>query len=344
MELRAMVLAMGFSPGPNNRIRATVQVPTTTGLTSLTSGSAPSSSGKLDYIISASALTPGMALTRIQDQLQTDLYLGQVQLIACSSHLHPAQFHLLEDYLTRLGPLDKTAYIIATPSVSKLFHTEPKTGGLPVLDLIGGFSCPGCETITYRQHQWDVETALPAAGDSVWMPYVSVTATGFNTGRILVFRRFTPVWVLSAHDSMLLGLILGITAKGYVTFVLQHHILGIRTVTSHSSVQPFIRAGRLYLRFGLAISGTLDSWNGPSTTPARLHWIDDQVARRLAGQLLSVLQRLQKQGVVPGGWLAPLIWRSHPQWHPRSIWESHYRHAVLIVHVHFRITNVGDTE
>ncbi|PSR21837.1 MAG: hypothetical protein C7B45_09100 [Sulfobacillus acidophilus] len=339
-----MVLAMGFAPAPQNRIRATVQIPTTTGLTSLTSGSAPSSSGKLDYIISACALTPGMALTRIQDQLQTDLYLGQVQLIACSSHLSAGQFRLLEDYLTRLGPLDKTAYIIATPSVRKLFHIEPKVGGLPILDLIGGFSCQGCETIMYRQHQWDVETALPTAGDSVWMPYVTVTPTGFNTGRILVYRHCTPVWALSPHDSMLLGLILGITAKGYVNFVMQHDILGIRTLTSHSSVYPFVRANRLYLRFGLAVSGTLDSWNGPPVTVARLGSIDSQVAHYLAPQILTVLKRLQRQGVAPEGWLAPLIWRSYPSWHSPSVWEAHYRKAVLIVHVHFRITNVGDTE
>lgn len=341
VELRAMVLAMGFSPGPHGEIRVRMEIPTTTGLASLKSGSS-SSTGKLDYVLSASGLTPGMAETHIQSVLQTDLFLGQVQLVALSTHLTPRQLNLIIGYVTRLGPLDKTAYAVATPSVRQLFSTQPKAGQIPTLLLISGFSCSGCETIHYRQHIWQIETATPLSGDSIWMPYVTVVPSGFNTGRIIVYRHYTPAHIFSAKDSALLGLILGRTAKSYVGFKSHGQIIGVRTVTSKTSVHPTITKGRLRLKFRMDVTGTLDSWTGRGLTPRTLAWINDQCQEYLAPRLLKIVDLLQKDGSMPNGWLAPVIWRSEPSWKPTKVWESEYRRADVTIMVHFKLKDVGD--
>ena len=60
--------------------------------------------------------------------------------------------------------------------------------------------------------------------------------------------------------------------------------------------------------------------------------------------ILSVLKQLQVEGTVPGNdWLAPLLWRREPGWKNAAIWEAKYRQAAVIVHVRFRIIDVGDS-
>lgn len=344
VELRSMVLALGFTPAPHDRLRVTVQIPTKAGLTSLTgSGSTGGGSGALDYILSAEGTSPGTALTRIQAQMQTDLYLGQVQLVVLSSHLSGPRLLLVEDYLTRLGPMDKTAFAVATPSVRQFLTTKTSTQDLPVLNLIGGFGCTNCETTTFQQHQWDVEMALPTPGDSLWMPYVTLTPTGFNTGRMIAYRGLTPVWALPEKQTVLMGYILGRTGKGYLSFHVGGYTIDIRTVDASPHLSARVVGGTLHLFAQLPVTGTLDAWTGPALTPARVQWIEQQVDTALAPQILAVLERLQREGSVPGGWLAPFIWRSEPSWKPASVWEAHYRQAHITVAVQFHFTNVGDS-
>lgn len=344
VELRALVLAIGFSPAPHHHLRVTIQMPTQTGLTTLTKSSGGSSgNGKLIYTVAGDGSTPGMALTRIQSHLQTDLYLGQIQLVVFSRRLEPMELRLAEDYLTRLAPMDKTAYVIATPSVSKLLQMEPKAGQIPTLNLIGGFGCKNCETVTYRQHQWDVEMAIPTPGDSLWMPYVTPTTTGFDTGRILLYRGFKPVWALSTKDTLFFGMLLGRTGKGYISFRAHDQMIGIRTIKALPKVSARSEAGHLALTVRVRATGTLDSWSGSYLTPATIEAIDRDADDYLATHLMRVLQRAQADGAVPNGWLAPLIWRSHPNWRGASVWEDQYRHADLTVQVQFHLINVGDS-
>ncbi len=344
VELRSMVLAIGFSPAPHGRIRVTVQIPTKAGLTSLTGGGAKSGgTGTLDYTLAAEGLTPGMALTRIQSNMQTDLYLGQVQLVVLSSTLHGSRLRTVEKYLTRLGPMDKTAYAIATPSVKSLMRATPSTQDLPTLDLIGGFGCTSCETTTYRQHQWDIEMAIPTPGDSIWMPYVTTAPTGFNTGRLILYRGYTPVWALSRRDTIIMGFLLGRTGKGYVSFRAGSNRIGLRTVKATPKIRAKLVRGRLVVAASVAMTGTLDTWTGPALTPRRIRWIEHRVDAQLSPELFQVMTRLQRLETDPGGWLAPLIWRSRPSWRSASVWESQFRHAQVMVTVTFHLINVGDS-
>lgn len=345
VEERSLVLAMGFGPAPHGRVAVTVQVPTRTGLTSLTgtSGSGGSQSAQV-YSLSAEGSTPGSALSRIQGQVQTDVYLGQIQLLVFSRNLTRRQFLLIERFLTRLAPMDKTAFVIATPSIRQFFHTLTAAGQIPALVLASGFKCRQCATVTYNQTQWDLEMSIPTPGSSLWMPYVIPIPTGFQTDRILVYRGLQPVWALSPRDTILLGYLLGRTGKGYLSLTVDGERLGVRMIQASPHVSAKVVNGRLVMRFNLALSGTLDTWTGQTLTPTSVNHLDAAIDRQVAAETLRVMKRLQADGAIPGNnWLAPFIWRQEPGWRNAATWEAQYHKAGLIVHTEFHFNDVGDS-
>ncbi len=345
MDERALVLALGFSPAPHGKIRVSVQIPTRAGLTSLTGGSTSSSSGGPQvYSLSAVGLTPGEAINQLQGGTQTDIYLGQTQLLVFSSNLTRQQMLLTQLFLSRLAPMDKTAFVVATPSVKKFFHARTASGVIPPLTLSSAFGCNNCTSVNYQQTEWDVETAYPTPGTSIWMPYVVPTATGFQTDRILVYRGLEPVWALPAQETILLGYLLGRTGKGYLSLKVGDQTLGVRMLVAHPDIETKVIGGRLQIRFNLPMTGILDLWTGPPLTPQLDQFLAHRVDQYLAQHILSVLKQLQVEGTVPGNdWLAPLLWRREPGWKNAAIWEAKYRQAAVIVHVRFRIIDVGDS-
>lgn len=345
MEFRSIVLGLGFSPASHGEVRVTLEIPNRTGLTTLTAGrTSGSTSGPLTYMVSAVGKTPGEAMTKIQGGVQTDLYLGQVQLVAWSSRLKGHRLELVQDYMTRLGPMDKTAYIVATPSVSKLFEVEPIVQEIPVLDLVGGFSCGNCETTTYRQHQWDVQIAEETPGDSIWMPYVITNAKGFETNRIIVYHNFTPATIFSPKESMMVGYLLGRTGKGYFPTTFEGYTLGVRTIKATPKVSVKDLDGHLHLSMKLHMTGTLDDWTGPALTPLLVRQIQQYLDQTFAQNALQVLEVLQKDEVAPNGWMASYLWRTEPGLRDASAWQAAYRQADLSVHVKFTLNDVGDSD
>ena len=140
------------------------------------------------------------------------------------------------------------------------------------------------------------------------------------------------------------GYLIGRTGKGYLSFKIGGQAAGFRTIVSHPHVKAKVIGGRLQLRFNLPMTGTLDTWTGDALTPQVDHELEQQVDNYLAPRILAVLKQLQADGSVPGNnWLAPLIWRREPGWKNAAIWEAKYRQAAVIVHVRFRIIDVGDS-
>lgn len=316
-------------------------MPTVTGLTSLTSES-NSTSGPLTYSLSAEGSTPGLAFAKIQSHLETDLYVGDVQIVAFSTHLNALQFGVCEKYLERLGPLDKTAYAVATPSVRQLFQAKPAAGGIPAVELESSFKCHDCQTVDYGQHLWDLETALPTPGNTIWMPYVVGHQSYLDTGRMVLYHGLTPALVLSRQDTMYMGLTMGRTGKGYIHVPDGGRALDIRTLTASPRVSITASGGKLHLRVHLSATGTLDSWVGPPLNPAILREIEYRVDDYLAQHVLTVLDEAKRHQAAPNGWLSAYIWH-HPGWKKPSVWLPRYEKADLTVTVKFHVTSVGDT-
>ncbi len=343
VDYRAIVLGIGFAPASHGRLAITVQVPTRNGLTGLTGANASASaSGPSVYTMTESGKTVGTGLVQIQGQTQDELYVGQVQLIAFSSRLDAKQVKLAENWLAQIGPLDKTAYVVATPHVRALFQKEPATGTLSTLQMLGGFSCVDCGVVTFRQHQWDLSIESLSPGYSLWMPYVTLTPTGFTSDRITVFRQEQPVWTLSPAETTNLGYVMGTTARGYLTVTENGEPVGIRFISASPHIRARIQNGRVHIDVTLKAAGTIDTLLRPTLSPQPLAQIEHQSERELAKQVLRVLTRLQRLGSDPNGFLAPLIWQSEPSWEDVSTWEQAYRQADITVHVVFRIKDIGD--
>ena len=343
VEFRAIVLMMGISPAPHHQLRLTVQIPTRAGLTSLTGGSSTSSGRQSFYTLSATGPTLGMALNRIQSQVQSDVYLTQTRVIVLSCALDAQQFGLAERWLERMGPMDKTAYIVASASARKILSASPAQGGLPSLALTGGFGCAGCQTTFFRQQEWNIETAIASPGTSIWIPYVTAVRSGFQGNRVAIYDGFRPALILSPEETTVFGYLLGRTVKGNLAFHVGRQQVGIRTITGHPHVTTIAGNGRIQIRLTLNLQGTLDTWNGPALTPTVIHRIAQSVDQRLATQAAALVRRFQAQGLDPDGWITPVIWRSRQRLGSTAQWQPAFRHAAVTVRVRFHFIDVGDS-
>lgn len=341
VEFRAMVLMLGIAPAAHGNIRLYFQIPTRQGLTSLTTGSG-GGKGPDSYVIAGTGETPGLALTHAQGRIQNDIYLGQVQIIALSTKLSPSAFRSAEDWLTRLGAFDKTAYVLATPSVLRLLQAVPKNGLLPGIDLYDGFSCSDCESVNYQQHQWDIEIARFGPVQSVWMPYVTVSPAGFQTDRAAVYVRDRPVAILPGKETEWLGYLLGRTGKGYLTTRLPEGPVGLRTVHAKASHTTRSRDGRVTIRVFLHVNGTLDEWTGGPLTESVLNHLQTALAAKFQPDMQRLLVQLQREGADPFEFGQSFAWRHFPTPRRTEDWERAYRAARIQVAVTVHIVSVGD--
>lgn len=342
VEFRAMVLMLGIAPAKGGAVRLLFQIPTRHGLTSLTSGGGGANRAD-DYVVTGTGRTAGMALTEAQSQSQTDIYLGQTQVVALSTKLSPSQFADAEDWLTRLGPFDKTAYIVATPSVSALLHTTPKNGLLPAIDLYDGFSCTDCETVSYQQHQWDVEMARYGPVQTVWMPYVTVASTGFRTDEVALYGQGRPLAILTGRNTQWLGYALGRTGKGYLSERLPQGTVGLRTVRAKPAHTIQYHRGHVTLQVVLHMTATLDEWTGPPVTTSTLRYLQAALAAKFQPQVKDLLLRLQRVGADPFGFGQSFAWQCLPAARRAREWSRLYRRATIHVAVSVHIISVGDS-
>lgn len=160
LNYRALVLAMGFAPAAHGRIKVLFQIPTPSGLTSLSGGGSGSSgsSGPTTFTVEGTAKTVARAFTKAQADVNQDLYLGQLQAVIFSTQLTSAQFTDIASTLTRFGTLDKTAYALATQApVTDVLQTVSKTTPLAPLYYSTEFGCAHCQTVNLKREIWSIE-------------------------------------------------------------------------------------------------------------------------------------------------------------------------------------------
>ncbi|NMP23721.1 Ger(x)C family spore germination C-terminal domain-containing protein [Sulfobacillus harzensis] len=341
VDERALVLILGFAPGQGNTIRMLFQIPTSTELTSVTSGT--NSSGKQFYTVEATGATPGRAFAKAQTMVGQDLYLGQVQLIAFSSKLSAAQMAQVQDWLNRLGTMDNSAYVAATSSVDRLFERQPAAQIPPAVYIYDTFSCPRCSAVDFQQRQWTLETQLAndlAPDHSMWMPWIEANQSGFRIANVVVYRHFQPAIVLTRAQTVDLGYLMGRTKKGDLMITWRNHTIGIRSIVASSHYRIRWQSGRMHIFLTMHFVGTLEEAVDMQLHADTVKSVEHLAAQKLGAQVLSTLVLLQQHGTNPVDYGERYAWW-HPETVSRQVMRQAYAHADITVSTRVQITNTG---
>ncbi|MDA8206409.1 MAG: hypothetical protein M0Z36_10090 [Thermaerobacter sp.] len=343
LNYRALVLTLGVAPAAHGRVTVYFQIPTPRGLKGLSasSGTGSASSQSTTYTVAGTGLTVARAFNQAQSAVDQDLYLGQLQAVIFSTHLSAAQFEGVLSMLTRTGSLDKTAYALATAApISAVLGATPPTAIVSPLYYSTDFGCARCQTVNLKRTIWNMEEAHYAPARSLWLPLVQPMGEGLRIDRIVLYRGQQAGRILTPHETMLLGYVLGRTGKG--TVQLRRYGLAVSVHTLRALPRFNLRWGgsQLHLTVQLRLIGAVDAFPLSADLKSHLGWVEQATSARVATQTLTLLTQLGKAGIDPLAWGNAYLWR-HPGEEQR--WKVAYRQATWTVRVSTDIREIGDS-
>lgn len=342
---RALVLAMGFSPAPKNRITLYMQIPTPQGLTTLTGGSGggSSSGGSSNHttaVLKGTGTTVAKAFADIQAESSQDLYLGQLQAMILSSKLSSTEFEDVASTLTRLGELDKTAYaLVTTAPMLTVLKTVPATVPLAPLYYSTEFSCSRCQTVRLDHRIWAIEKRVDAPAIDLWLPVIVPEKSAFRIDRIAVYHHGRVQKILTARQTEIMGYALGRTEKGYVQMRWHGFAVSVRGLSATPSVRTRWRRGHLDIIVNLHAMGNIDEF--PIQEPVNRHvtWLERRVSQKLAVETANLLTSLSHDHIEILNLGDAYVWQ-HPD--RAAQWKKAYDQAHWTVRVTTRLRNLGD--
>lgn len=343
LNYRALVLAMGFAPAAHGRIKVLFQIPTPSGLTSLSGGSGSSASSSLStFTVEGVGQTVARAFTKAQADVNQDLYLGQLQAVIFSTQLTSAQFTDIASTLTRFGTLDKTAYALATQApVTDVLQTVSKTTPMAPLYYSTEFGCAHCQTVNLKREIWSIEQqqyAPPVV--NLWFPLIMPTTSGFRIDHVVFYQNNRATTILTPHQTVMFGYALGKTSKGTIQLHWQGDPVSVRGLKASAHVFARWQGPTLHLQQTLSISGDVDTF--PLSVPVKplLPWVIARVQQKVGAESLALLQSLSRRGIDPFHVGQAYVWQ-----HPGELtkWQRAYPKAHWTVKVKIRIRELGDS-
>lgn len=341
---RALVLVMGVEPAGGGRIRVDLQIPSPRGLTTLGpggTGSAESGSRQTFFVLSGSGRTLSSALAHAQGRSTQALYLGQLQAIILSTRLSPELFTRVMSSLARIGTLDQTTYVLASPQpLARVLAVAPQQSTLPGLYYATLFSCRRCQTVDLARQLWSLEKRQLTPLVSAWVPVVEIGPTGFQVDRVALYRQGRPEMVLSRGQTNLLGLLLSRTSK--VPWILpgpDGTVVGIRALQARTRFRPSWRNGRLEIAVRIAATGLLSDFPLQQAARKAVPQLEREASASLAAGAVQLLQRLAGRHLDPFDLGAAFVWR-HPQ--AAAVWMRAFPRARWRVRVEVTLIRYGD--
>lgn len=337
IESRAIVLVLGVDPGPDNRLILSLQVPSPSALQSLTGSSPPKK--PTSFVITGDGKTFSEALNAAQVKSEHEIYLGQLQAVVLSMRLPDSQFKTVEDFLTRYGPTDKSAYLVATQQkASDILTAEPRGARFAALYLHTLFSCQTCQVAHLERMVWDQEKMRLCPVDSGWMPIISSDGE-FHVDKVAIYEKTHPALILSPAETITLAHILGLTHKAVETLPTRWGEAGLQSVQATPSTETRLEGGKLTVDVTLKVTASLDSFPLGAATLNNIRDLEALLSQRVAQRSTVLLAKLQSQGLNPVRFGEAVLWH-HPEL--AATWPNLYHNAQIKVHVSSQITDVGD--
>lgn len=339
---RAMVLSMGMAPDKHpGDFSVVFQAPTPSAVVSSSGSGGGGSSAPSTFDVRGAGPALSEAFNQAQAKVSKDLYLGQVQLIVLSTHLQPQYFKRAFDGLGRIATLDKTPFVIASPSSLKtlLHHTSPQDK-FPSLYFSSLFSCHTCQTDAFSMRLWRVLLRLATPGVDIFVPVAEPTTDGYLVDAVALYRHFQYVTTLTRTQSMTFGILAGISHKA--SLFLPRYDASLRALAGTSALSTQLVNGQVNATFNIHLTSTLEGIGSVTETASQLSGMSERASATIAQSCLNLLRLTQKDDVDPLGIGRHLSWQ-HPNAFSRFVhWHQEYPHIHMTVHCTVIINKMGD--
>lgn len=337
IESRAIVLVLGVDPGPKDGLALSMQIPSPSALEAVTGTSAPKK--PTSFVITGTGTTLSEAMDAVQAKSEHEIYLGQMQAVVLSTHLTDAQFKMVEDFLTRYGPTDKSAFLAATEGkASDILAFQPKGARFSALYLHTLFSCKTCQVAHLERMVWDQEKMRLSPAANAWMPVIA-TNGDFHVDKVAIYEKTHPALMLSPGETITFAHLMGLTHKAVETLPTRWGNAGLRSVRAVPSTRARLEDGKIATDVRLKVTASLDSFPLGAATLNNVGDLEKLLDERLAQRVTALIAKLQSHGLNPARFGEAVLWH-HPELAPK--WQDLYHNARVTVHVSSQITDVGD--
>lgn len=340
---RAMVLSMGFGPAKHPGEFTTVfQAPTPSAVTSGSAGPAGGGSSSKDtFDVTGSGPDVPKTFNEAQAQVSKDLYLGQMQLIAISTHLQPMYFKRVFDGLGRIPTLAKTSFVVATPtSIKELLHHTSPQDKFPSLYFATLFSCHTCQTDAFGMRLWRVLVRLATPGVDIYLPVAVPIKDGYMVASVALYRKFQYVTTLTPIQSMTFGILAGISHKE--SLFMPKFNGSLRAIVGGSSLTTRMVDGHVDANFSIHLSATLEGIGSVTESAIQLSEMSNRASATIAQSCLDLLKFTQKEDVDPLGIGRQFSWQHPTAFDHFAHWHQEYPHVHMTVHCTVTINKMGD--
>jgi spore germination protein KC len=292
---RAFVLGLGVDPDEEREghLRVTAQLPVPF---AMKGGGGEAKPAKEHFWVSGSGPTLTEALTRIQDRLSREMFLGQARSVVLSSRLQADQLQLVIDELRRNPNIEETMYLVmADGRAADLMETPTPQERLPALYFNTVFEAVKRLTVSAPVQLWEFWRVLKTPG---WEPVLPVArAAGLNeislTGTA-VFRGPELQGFLNRQESQGLFWLLGRTVAGTLTAELPEGTFEVRSLRIGRTVSHRFEQGRPVFTIRLRVSGEVAAATAHPVDLARLRELEAAAAGDVLRQAEMAMRRMQQ--------------------------------------------------
>ncbi len=345
LNTRTLVLAMGFYPGPKP---GTVQVdfayPTPSGLASSnpTSGSGGSSSTPSFGTLTGIGSTLAEAFSAAQAKTSHDLYLGHTVLLVFSTQLKPTELKRLTDALNRIGTLDKTPFVAASPApFDKVVGVKMPQEEFPSLYYEQLFSCTTCSQLTLGLRLWQMMERLVTPGVDLVLPVLTPTPEGPAVDRVAIYHKFQYATTLTPKQTTAYGIAAGLSKKTGV-YLPRYWQADFNAVSDTSTVSARTQGGSVDATVALKVTATLQSLSTGTESAHQLSVLSKQLSKILAGEVLQFLDTTQKNDTDVLGVGRSLSWSNPQTFSAIPSWHAEYPKVHFTVKCMVTINKMGD--
>lgn len=326
---RAYVLGLAVDPAPDGSddILVSVQVPIPAQSRPSGSGGGGGGGGSGEqpqfYLVEGRGPTVLKAMSRAQDEISREIFLGQIRSVILSDQLSEAQMDHVTTSLWLQPDIDESVYILqAKGRAAALLGKPVKLERLPALYFNNVFEAVRRMTVSEPVQMWQYWKMLSTDGWDPVLPIVELSPEGLLAVRGLgLLRNNLPVGSMNGDESQGFLWIMGRTRSGLVSVTTPEGRASARDLTVSRTLTVRFVENKPVFRVEMRVRGeiSLTSLPGRKSTPNEV--IAEAVEKVIRGQVRAALAKAQQHGTDPFGFGKMLHYR-YPQYYDRVDWRE----------------------
>ncbi len=294
-----VVLALGVDPGPSGQLLWTFMFPNPTITPSSEASVKPSEEF---YTLQSYASSLVQAAEKVSMLTDRHVYLGDIQVVALSSHISSRELVHVIHLLINTGDFPPRAWLtIASPSGEAVLKVSPPEEVVPTVFLGSYFSCRICHAIQLETRVWQVWDDLLVPSHTAVIPWSTVQG---HTIQVNGSIWLTPTHIVKCGRKQTLYWAMAMGKYRAGTLAIDNNRVvaeGVR-IASHRWILASSR--HVVARWIITLHG---HWQSENTGFKETSY-DNLAEKMVLRHVLEIYQLAAKQRVDPFGVLNQVVW------------------------------------